>query len=224
YSRLVDHLLARGITPVATLYHWDLPLALYGNGGWRNRDTAFAFAEYAEVVAQRLGDRVRWWVTQNEPWCSAYLGYVTGEHAPGVRGDAQAAVDAGHHLLLAHGLAVPRIRAHTPTARIGAALTLFPIFAGDQRLETLRAVQRADRFHNRWFLDPLYRGEYPDGIFDDFGVAPPPMQADDFAIIGTATDFLGVNYYNRWVVQALPAPQPSGPGVSSGSGAVPDAF
>jgi len=224
YSRLVDYLLARGITPVATLYHWDLPLALHQQGGWCNRETAFGFAEYAEVVAQRLGDRVRWWVTQNEPWCTAYLGYVTGEHAPGVRGDAQAAVDAGHHLLLAHGLAVPRIRAHAPIARIGAALNLFPIFAGDQRLETLRAVQRADRFHNRWFLDPLYRGEYPTGIFDDLGVTPPLMQADDFAIIGTATDFLGVNYYNRWVVQALPAPQASGPGVSSGSGAVPDTF
>src|SRR5262249_33770925 len=106
YSRLVDQLLARGITPVATLYHWDLPLALYQRGGWRSRDTALAFAEYAEVVARRLGDRVRWWVTQNEPWCTAYLGYVTGEHAPGVRGDLQAAVDVVHHLLLSHGLAI----------------------------------------------------------------------------------------------------------------------
>ncbi len=165
YSRLVDRLLEQGITPVATLYHWDLPLALFERGGWRSRDTALAFADYAELLARHLGDRVRWWVTQNEPWCAAYLGYGDGLHAPGVRGDAQAAVDVGHHLLLGHGLAIPRIRAQAPAARVGAALNLFPIFAGDQRPETLRAVQRADRFHNRWFLDPLFRGEYPAGLF-----------------------------------------------------------
>jgi beta-glucosidase len=205
YSRLVDRLLQQGITPVATLYHWDLPVALYARGGWRSRDTALAFADYAELLARHLGDRVRWWVTQNEPWCAAYLGYGDGLHAPGVRGDAQAAVDVGHHLLLGHGLAIPRVRAHAPSARVGAALNLFPIFAGDQRPETLRAVQRADRFHNRWFLDPLFRGEYPAGLFDDLGSAPPPIQAGDFDIIGTQTDFLGVNYYNRWVVRARQA-------------------
>ena len=204
YSRLVDNLLAKGITPIATLYHWDLPLALYQRGGWRNRDTALAFAEYADAVALRLGDRVRWWVTHNEPWCTAYLGYVTGEHAPGIQGDAQAAVDVGHHLLLSHGLAIPRIRAHAPSARVGMALNLFPVFAGDQRPETLRAVQRADRFHNRWFLDPLCRGEYPAELFDDMGVLPPPIQPGDLEIIATPTDFLGVNYYNRWVIRAAP--------------------
>jgi beta-glucosidase len=202
YSRLVDALLAAGITPVATLYHWDLPLALYQAGGWRERDTAQAFADYAEVVARRLGDRVRWWVTHNEPWCAAYLGYATGIHAPGARGDYQAAVDVGHHLLLSHGLAIPRIRAHAPEALVGAALNLFPIFAGDERPETVRATQRADRLHNRWFLDPLYRGEYPAGLFEDLGVASPPIQDGDLAIIGTRTDYLGVNYYNRWVVRA----------------------
>ncbi len=220
YSRLVDHLLAAGITPVATLYHWDLPLSLYQQGGWRNRQTALAFADYAEVVAAHLGDRVRWWVTQNEPWCSAYLGYGTGEHAPGVRGDAQAAVDVGHHLLLSHGLAIPRIRAHVPAARVGAALNLFPIFAGDQRPETLRAVQRADRFHNRWFLDPLMRGEYTDGLFDDLGVAPPPIRSDDLALIATPADFLGVNYYNRWVVRA--SRQPGAHGVAQAPEHVPE--
>src|SRR5260370_12245011 len=110
YSRLVDRLLEQGITPVATLSDWDLPLALFERGGWRSRDTALAFADYAELLARHLGDRVRWWVTQNEPWCAAYLGYGDGLHAPGVRGDAQAAVDVGHHLLLGHGLAIPRIR------------------------------------------------------------------------------------------------------------------
>jgi len=201
YDRLVDRLLENSITPVATLYHWDLPLALYERGGWRNRETAYAFAEYTETVARRLGDRVRWWLTQNEPWCSAYLGYCSGEHAPGVQADAQGAVDVGHHLLLSHGLAIPRIRAHVEEARIGAALNLFPIFAGDQRPETVRAVQRADRFHNRWFLDPLYLGEYPPELFAELGATPPPIQADDFKIIGAPTDFLGVNYYNRWVIR-----------------------
>ncbi len=202
YSRLVDALLAKGITPVATLYHWDLPMPLYERGGWRNRETALAFAEYADVVAHKLGDRVQWWITHNEPWCSAYLGYVSAEHAPGIRGDMQAAVDVGHHLLLSHGLAIPRIRAHAPAARVGIALNLFPVFANDQRPETIRAVQRADRFHNRWFLDPLLRGEYPAGLFEDLGVAPPPIQPDDFEIIGTPSDFLGVNYYNRWMIRA----------------------
>src|SRR5215471_8096509 len=111
YDRLVDALLARGIRPLATLYHWDLPITLQDRGGWLARDTAYAFAEYAGVVAQRLGDRVDWWLTQNEPWCSAYLGYADGSHAPGVR-DKNLAVIVGHHVLLAHGLSVPRLRAH----------------------------------------------------------------------------------------------------------------
>jgi beta-glucosidase len=209
YSRLVDRLLEHGIRPIATLYHWDLPLALYERGGWQERDTALAFAEYAEAVARRLGDRVQWWLTQNEPWCSAYLGYGAGVHAPGVQGDLAAAVTVGHHLLLAHGLAIPRIRAHAAGARVGAALNLFPIFAADQRPETLLAVQRADRFHNRWFLDPLYLGHYPAALFTDLGVAPPPIQDGDFTIIGEPTDFLGVNYYNRWIVRGQAA-EPGG--------------
>jgi beta-glucosidase len=203
YDRLVDSLLAHGIAPLATLYHWDLPLSLYMGGGWRNRATALAFAEYAEVVARCLGDRVGWWVTQNEPWCSAYLGYGEGLHAPGIRGDIQAAVDVGHHLLLSHGLAVERIRAHAvPGARVGIALNLFPIFAGDGRPETVRAVERADRFHNRWFLDPIYRGEYTPGLFEDLGAEPQVIREGDLETIRTPTDFLGVNYYNRWIVRA----------------------
>src|SRR5260221_2987383 len=115
----------------------------------------------------------------------------------------QAAVNAGHHLLLSHGLAVPRIRSYATTgARVGIALNLFPIFAGDARGETLRAVERAHRFHNRWFLDPVYRGEYAPGLFEDLGAAPPPIQDGDLETISVPTDFLGVNYYNRWIVQA----------------------
>jgi beta-glucosidase len=220
YDRLVDTLLEHGITPVATLYHWDLPLALYEQGGWRSRATAFAFADYAEVMARRLGDRVRWWITQNEPWCSAYLGYVSGQHAPGIRQDPQAAVDVSHHLLLSHGLAVPRIRAAAASAgsdlRVGIALNLFPIFAADARQETVRAVERAHAFHNRWFLDPLFRGDYPAELFADLGAGAPPILPGDLDLIGTPIDFLGVNYYNRWIVRGT---QPAdGNGTSGGPG------
>src|SRR5579872_1063633 len=126
YDRLVDALLARGISPVATLYHWDLPQALHERGGWLTRETAHAFADYAEVVARRLGDRVPWWVTLNEPWCAAYWGYGLGTHAPGIA-DLQSAAVAAHHLLLAHGLALPRIREQTRAqTRIGIALDFYP--------------------------------------------------------------------------------------------------
>ena len=201
YDRLVDALLARGIRPLATLYHWDLPVALQDRGGWLVRDTAYAFADYAEVVARRLGDRVDWWLTQNEPWCSAYLGYADGIHAPGMR-DKKLAVVAGHHLLLAHGLSVPRLRAHiSPQAQVGIALDFYPVYAADDRPETLLAIKRADTFRNRWFLDPLFRGCYPDDLFTDLRVAPPPILEDDFSIISVPIDFLGVNYYSRMLVR-----------------------
>lgn len=201
YDRLVDKLLERRIAPVATLYHWDLPLALHERGGWLTRDTAFAFAEYAEAVARRLGDRVARWITLNEPWCSAYLGYGTGVHAPGER-DMQAAVNAGHHLLLAHGLAMPRLRALAqPHAQVGITLNLIPIYAADNRSETLSALRRMDRLHNTWFLDPTFRGTYPDELFRDLGVVSPPIRGDDLATISVPLDFLGVNYYSRLLIR-----------------------
>lgn len=202
YDRLVDTLLAHNIKPFATLYHWDMPLVLEEKGGWVNRDTAYAFAEYAEVVAKRLGDRVDAWITLNEPWCSAFLGYGIGVHAPGLQ-DRQAAFDAGHNLLLAHGLAVPRIRANiAPTAQVGITLNFTPQYAADERPETLRAIERADAFSNRWFLDPIYHSRYPDNLFASFHVNPPPIQEGDFAIIGAPIDFLGVNYYSRSLMQS----------------------
>lgn len=202
YDRLVDALLARGIRPLATLYHWDLPVTLQDRGGWLNRDTAYAFADYAEVVTRRLGDRVQWWLTHNEPWCSAYLGYALGIHAPGMR-DKQMAVTAGHHVLLSHGLAVQRMRAHlSAQAQVGIAIDFYPVYAADDRPETLLAVQQADTFRNRWFLEPVFRGRYPDGLFTDLGVDPPPAQEGDFDIISTPTDFLGVNYYSRMLVRS----------------------
>ncbi len=206
YDRLVDMLLARGIQPFATLYHWDLPLALHNEGGWLERDTAYAFADYAEVVAKRLGDRVVGWITHNEPWCAAYLGYGTGLHAPGIQ-DRQAAITAAHYILLSHGLAVPRLRAHiAPTAQVGIALNFTPVYPADNRPETLRDLALADAFGTGWFLDPIYRGSYPEHLFDAMQVAPPPIQDGDFATIAVPIDFLGVNHYSRALVTGSQVP------------------
>ncbi len=206
YERLVDALLAKNIKPFATLYHWDLPLALQQQGGWVNRDTAFAFADYAEIVAKRLGDRVAAWITLNEPWCVAYLGYGVGAHAPGTH-DKQSAVNAAHHLLLAHGLAVSRLRGYiAPAAQVGITLNFSPIYPADERPETMRDVARADTFNNRWFLDPIARGSYPDNLFSELGAAPPPVQEGDFAAITAPIDFLGVNNYSRSVVRGKAIP------------------
>ena len=177
-------------------------MTLHEQGGWLNRDTAFAFADFAEVVARRLGDRVNSWVTLNEPWCSAYLGYGIGKHAPGVC-DMQSAYTAAHHLLLAHGLALPRLRAHTrKDTRLGITLNLAPVYAANEDLETLRGVDLIDKMSNRWFLDPIFRGEYPAGLFADAGVAPPPMQDGDMDIIATPIEFLGINNYSRTLIRA----------------------
>jgi len=201
YDRLVDALLARGIQPLVTLYHWDLPIALQDRGGWLVRDTAYAFADYVEVVARRLGDRVHMWVTQNEPWCTAYLGYALGIHAPGLH-DKQLAVVAGHHVLLAHGLSIPRLRTYlSPQAQVGISLDFYPVYAANDLPETLLAVKLADTFRNRWFLDPIFRGFYPDDLFTNLGVAPPPIHEDDLSIISVPIDFLGVNYYSRILVR-----------------------
>ena len=201
YDRLVDTLLAKGIEPFATLYHWDLPSSLERNGGWLNRTTAYAFAEYAEIVTRRLGDRVAHWITLNEPWCSAYLGYGIGMHAPGLK-DRQAAIDAAHHLLLGHGLAVPRMRVHLPSrAQVGITLVLNSIYGADERAETARDVELANEFINGWFLEPIYRGVYPERLFEHMALNPPPIQEGDLESISAPLDFLGVNNYSRILVR-----------------------
>jgi beta-glucosidase len=206
YDRLVDALLAKGIKPFATLYHWDLPQALQRQGGWTKRDTAYAFADYAEIVARRLGDRVVSWITHNEPWCAAYLGYGNGVHAPGLK-NRQAAIDAGHHILLSHGLAVPRLRSVSPSAQVGITLNFTPAYAADSQAETLRDTENTDLFSNRWFLDPLFKGCYPAGLFRSLETTPPPMRENDLAIISAPIDFLGVNLYTRAVIRGS-TPQP----------------
>src|SRR5260370_30253181 len=201
YDRLVDSLLARGINPLATLYHWDLPTALYDRGGWLSRDTAYAFADYAEVVTRRLGDRVNWWMTHNEPWCTSYLGYALGIHAPGLR-DVQQAAIVGHHVLLSHGLAVQKMRPQLRAdAQVGIAIDFYPVYPVDNRPETLQGVKQADTFRNRWFLDPVLKGSYPEDLFTDLGVQPPAIEPGDMQTIATPIDFLGGNYYTRMLVE-----------------------
>ncbi|HEV7663771.1 MAG TPA: family 1 glycosylhydrolase, partial [Chloroflexota bacterium] len=175
YDRLVDALLERGIQPWPTLYHWDLPQPLEDAGGWPVRATADAFAAYAEIVGRRLGDRVHAWGTLNEPWCSAFLGYLTGDHAPGRR-DPKLALAAAHNLLLAHGQAVEVLRATSPKSRVGIVLNLTPVEAATAQQADEDAARRVDGYHNRWFLDALYRGSYPADMLTHFAAsfAPPP--------------------------------------------------
>lgn len=210
YDRLVDGLLAAGVAPFATLYHWDLPQPLEDRGGWAARDTALAFADYVEVVTRRLGDRVGHWMTINEPWCVAVLGYEQGAHAPGHREPARA-LAAAHHTLLAHGRAVPVIRANARAAQVGIVLNLVPSAPATDADADRDAARWFDGFFNRWFLEPLYRGAYPDDAIADrvarghlAGPTLPFVADGDLAVIATPTDFLGVNYYNPVVVRAAP--------------------
>lgn len=200
YNRLVDALLAAGIQPFVTLYHWDLPQALQEEGGWPARDTACRFADYADVVSRRLGDRVHHWITLNEPWVAAYAGYGNGYHAPGIR-NPLAAIQAAHHLLLAHGLAVPVLRENGDAAtRVGITLNLAPVHPASDRPDDEEAARRYDGFLNRWFLDPLFRGRYPEDMLEMLGAALPEGYEEDMETISVPVDFLGVNNYTRNVI------------------------
>jgi len=202
YSKLVDGLLAANITPYITLYHWDLPQALEDEGGWPLRATAEAFVEYADVLSRVLGDRVKNWITLNEPACSAWLGYDTGEHAPGVK-NLSKAIAASHHLLLAHGWAVPVIRRNSPDSEVGITLNHNWTVAASNSTLDLESVRQGEGKWVRWFADPLYGRGYPSDVVDDFkrqGALPNGMdfvQDSDLKAIAAPTDFLGVNYYNR---------------------------
>ncbi|RDI96294.1 beta-glucosidase [Meiothermus sp. QL-1] len=205
YDRLVDALLTAGITPWVTLYHWDLPQALEDRGGWPARETAYAFAAYADGVSRHLGDRVKHWITLNEPWCSAYLGYGAGVHAPGKQ-DLGLFLAAAHHLLLGHGLAVNVLRQNVPDARVGITLNLSPGHPASPHPDDVAAARRYDGFQNRWYLDPLYGYGYPPDMLALYKEAAPPVQPGDLELIATPTDFLGLNYYSRAVVQHSPQP------------------
>lgn len=210
YDRLVDELLGRGIAPWLTLYHWDLPQVLEDAGGWTNRDTAHRFVEYATAVHDALGDRVATWTTLNEPWCSAFLGYTAGHHAPG-RQEGAAGLVAAHHLLLAHGMAVTELRSRGAD-RLGISLNLTVADPRDPADPVdVDAARRIDGLHNRVFLDPVLRGSYPEDVLADtadhqFAGAPwtDVVRDGDLATISAPIDVLGVNYYHGDEVSGHP--------------------
>lgn len=211
YDRLVDNLLARGIEPFVTLNHWDLPVALHDAGGWPSRETVGPFVTYAEVVMERLGDRVRRVCTHNEPWCISTLGYGKGEHAPGERSWPRA-LAASHHLLLSHGLAVKAIRAIAPNAQVGIVLNLVPTVPASSSEADRDAARAFDGSFNRWFLDPLYGRGYPRDVIADHLRAGDITSLDfihegDLRAIATPTDYLGINYYSRAVTRSTTVPE-----------------
>jgi beta-glucosidase len=205
YRRLLHGLRDRGVTPMVTLYHWDLPQELQQHGGWAARSTAERFADYAGLVAAALGDEVPFWVTLNEPYCSSFLGYLEGRHAPGIE-DPDAALAAAHHLLLGHGWAVEALRGRGET---GITLNLSSAWPAFTEPAAVTAARRVDGRENRWFLDPLFRGEYPADMVE----LQRPLtdmrwvHDGDMEIIAAPLDFLGINYYERHFV----APEPDDP-------------
>jgi beta-glucosidase len=225
YDRVVDGLLAAGIEPFVTLYHWDLPQALQDGGGWPARDTTSAFAEFVEVVHARLGDRVQRWITICEPWVVSWLGYGTGEHAPGHRSEAEA-LAAAHNVLLAHARALEVLR-RDANAQVGITIDLLRVEPASGAPADVAAARRLDGTRNRWILDPILRGAYPEDILEHFGPALPRFEDGDLAAIAAPLDFLGVNYYTRNVVAAGPGGEavvvePEGPCTAMGWEVYPD--
>lgn len=216
YDALVDELLGAGVTPFVTLNHWDTPQALDEAGGWGARATIDAFLDYADLVTGRLGDRVKHWMTHNEPWCQAMLGHETGHHAPGRR-DIGEALRVAHHLLLSHGRALGVIRGNVPGAKAGIVLIQQAVEAASDSQADRDAAREWDGYFNRWFLDPVFLGAYPaDTVADrvrrgQLESAEMPFVHDgDLAEIAAPMDFLGINYYSRGVMRAGADGRPEG--------------
>jgi beta-glucosidase len=208
YDALVDALLTAGIQPWVTLYHWDLPQWLQDRGGWAARETAHTFVDYAGAVATRLGDRAKHWMTHNEPWCIAHLGHEAGEHAPGHTDPAES-LRVAHHVLLSHGWALAELRRSVPSAEVGIVLNLTPADPATPSVADLEATRDFDGFFNRWYLDPVFHGRYPEDAIADrvrrghLPAGPLPfVEPGDLAAISAPIDFLGINYYTRAVVRA----------------------
>ncbi|MGR3661542.1 MAG: GH1 family beta-glucosidase [Paracoccaceae bacterium] len=208
YDRLVDAMLARGIKPFQTLYHWEMPSALADLGGWTNRDVAMWFGDYTDIIMGRLGDRIEAVATINEPWCVAYLSHFLGAHAPGLR-DIRATARAMHHVQLAHGEAMTRLRA-LGQKNLGVVLNFdYPVPASDEPAD-VAAAATADAVFNRWFIEGITRGTYPEEALAGFGPHMPENWQDDMAQISQPIDWLGVNYYTRHFHGADPgAPWPA---------------
>jgi beta-glucosidase len=217
YDRLVDAMLARGLAPFQTLYHWDMPSPLADLGGWANRDVAGWFADYAEVITGRIGDRVQSIATINEPWCVAFLSHFLGIHAPGMR-DIRATARAMHHVLLAHGTAMERLRG-MGQKNVGIVLNFEHSIPGDATPEAAAAADLQDQIANRWFIEALTKGAYPPDALAGFLPHMPKGWEADLALISKPLDFLGVNYYTRnlW----LPDPTIPWPSIKLAEGALP---
>ena len=201
YQRLVDGLQRRGIQPCMTLNHWDLPQALQERGGWADRDTVHRFVDYALGMARALGDRVGPISTHNEPWVMAILGHETGIFAPGVR-DRKIASQVSHHLLLSHGMALQALRAQGHRNPLGIVLNLSPVVPATAASTDLDKTRLEDGKLLRWYMDPLFHGQYPADVLAALGTDAPTVQAGDMSVIATPIDWLGVNYYTRAVVSA----------------------
>lgn len=201
YDRLVDELLKSGITPFVTLYHWDLPQVLQDEGGWPDRMIVDAFCEYTDIVSRALGDRVKNWITINEPVVISNLGYFTGEHAPG-RKNLTEALAASHHLLLAHGKSIPVIRGNSRGSRAGIVINLYPLTPASSSEADRLTAKRIDGEHNRWFLDPLSGRGYPQDFDEYKQILDPFIKSGDMETIAISQDFLGVNYYSRIIARS----------------------
>ncbi len=206
YRRLAEGLLEAGIEPYATLYHWDLPMALQDQGGWPERGSVDAFVEYAEVVCRGLGGLVKSWITLNEPRVSAEVGYLEGRHAPG-HTDLDEMLAAAHHLLLAHGRAVSVIRSHCSDAQVGITLDLHPSVPASPSMEDRRAADLQLAIKSRWYLDPLVGRGYPSSGVEEFNRPMAFVNSGDMQTIAVPIDFLGVNYYSRDIVRSSAIPE-----------------
>jgi beta-glucosidase len=201
YDQLVDSLLENGIEPFVTLYHWDLPQALQDSGGWPTRSTAEAYVEFADTLSKRLGDRVKSWITFNEPFVSAIVGYLEGRHAPG-HTDLNEALSCAHHLMLAHGWSVPVIRANSSAAQVGIVLNLGVMYPASQSTFDRMAAWQLDGIIFRWFLDPLSARGYPQDIVAHYNQPMEFIHTGDMDVIAASIDFLGVNFYSREIVRS----------------------
>ena len=201
YERLVDGLIQRGVRPCLTLNHWDLPQALQDSGGWNNRETVHRFVDYAQGINQRLGDRLAMLTTHNEPWVMAVLGHEQGIFAPGIR-SRSVALQVSHHLLLSHGLAVQALRADGGCPNLGIVLNLGHVEPASQSPEDLKAAETGCGWGRRWYLDPLFKGQYPAELIEALGEDAPVIKDGDLQAIAAPIDHLGVNYYTRSVFRA----------------------
>ena len=215
YLGILDELQRKKIKAFVTLYHWDLPQHLEDNGGWLNRETAYRFRDYVDLITKAFGDRVHAYATLNEPFCSAYLGYEVGVHAPGIIGK-EYGKKAAHHLLLAHGLAMQVLAKNSPDTLNGIVLNFTPCYPASEQAEDKAAAHFADDYFNQWYIKPLFDGEYPEILSQLPKAYHPDAHPGDMAIIGQPMDFIGVNYYTRAIYRAdeeeafvqLPAPEP----------------